>query len=76
MIKECKVVLKNKEVIVVDYDGTLIQMPNEFNDNFNVAYIKYHNNLYSFATKEEYEKYNKKYISKVKTDDVLDDNVL
>lgn len=57
MIKECKIILRNKEVIVVDFDGVCVQMPNKSNNNYDSVYIKYKDGKYSFATEDEYKKY-------------------
>jgi len=57
LIKECKIILRNKEVIVVDFDGVCVQMPNESNNNYDSVYIKYKDGKYSNATEDEYKKY-------------------
>ena len=45
MIKECKVLLNNKDAIVVDFDGNQIQLP-PIKTNASVLNIMYENGRY------------------------------
>lgn len=55
MIKECKVVLHNQYVTVVEYDGAKIQFPS-VGKKVDTVYVKCENNKYSIVPKGEYEK--------------------
>jgi hypothetical protein len=55
MVKECKVILHNSAVIVVDFDGTHIQFPAAKTNNETV-YVEYVNDRYSIVSKNDYEK--------------------
>lgn len=55
MVKECKVILHNSAVIVVDFDGTHIQFPATKTKSEKV-YVEYSDGKYTIATKEDYEK--------------------
>lgn len=75
MIKECKVVLHNSAVVVVDFGGTKVQFPaTKINDK--VAYVEYVNGKYSVVSKEDYEKSLKsKVIKKPKKVETIDEIV-
>ena len=62
MIKECKVLLRNQYVMVVDFDGKEIQMPSDHTDK-DTVFVKYENDRYSITCKLEEEK---KPVSRVK----------
>lgn len=55
MIKECKVVLHNQAVTVVDYDGTQVQFP-ATKSKTDVVYVEYIDGKYAIVEKEDYEK--------------------
>lgn len=55
MTKECKVLLRNKLVMVVDFDGKEIQMPSDHKDT-NTVFVKYEDDRYSITDKLEEEK--------------------
>ena len=42
MVKECKVLLRNQYVMVIEFDGKEIQMPSDHSD-FNKVFVKYEN---------------------------------
>ena len=42
MTKECKVLLRNQYVMVVDFDGKEIQMPSDHTDK-NTVFVKHEN---------------------------------
>ena len=44
MVKECKVLLRNQYVMVIEFDGKEIQMPSDHSD-FNKVLVKYENGL-------------------------------
>ena len=84
MTKECKVLLRNKLVMVVDFDGKEIQMPSDHKET-NTVFVKYENDRYFITDKLEEEKPVKvKPVSRVKkqkkvtevelADDVTTDN--
>lgn len=52
MVKECKVLLRNQYVMVVEFDGKEIQMPSDHSD-FNKVLVKYENGRYSITDKLE-----------------------
>ena len=55
MVKECKVVLHNSAVMVVDFSGTKVQFPaTKINDE--VVYVEYIDGKYSVVSREDYEK--------------------
>ena len=62
MTKECKVLLRNQYVMVVDFDGKEIQMPSDHTDK-DTVFVKYENDRYSITCKLEEEK---KPVSRVK----------
>nr|DAI69575.1 MAG TPA: hypothetical protein [Caudoviricetes sp.] len=62
MTKECKVLLRNQYVMVVDFDGKEIQMPSDHTDK-DTVFVKYENDRYSITCKLEKEK---KHVSRVK----------
>ena len=84
MVKECKVLLRNQYVMVVDFDGKEIQMPSDHTDK-NTVFVKHENDRYTITCKLEEEKkpVKVKSVSKVKkqkkvtevelTDDVATD---
>lgn len=55
MIKECRVVLHNQAVTVVDYDGTQVQFP-ATKSKTDVVYVEYSDGKYVIVEKEDYEK--------------------
>lgn len=55
MIKECKVVLHNQAVTVVDYDGTQVQFP-ATKSKTDVVYVEYIDGKYAIVAREDYEK--------------------
>lgn len=55
MIKECKVILRNSAVMVVDFGGTKVQFPTT-KTNGEVVYVEYIDGKYSIVSKEDYEK--------------------
>ena len=55
MTKECKVLLRNQYVMVVDFDGKEIQMPSDHTDK-NTVFIKHENDRYTITCKLEEEK--------------------
>lgn len=63
MIKECKVILHNSAVMVVDFGGTKVQLPaTKINDK--IVYVEYIDGKYSVVLKEDYEKSLKLKVSK------------
>ena len=62
MTKECKVLLRNQYIMVVDFDGKEIQMPSDHTDK-DTVFVKYENDRYSITCKLEEEK---KPVSRVK----------
>lgn len=66
MIKKCNVTLKNKDVLVVSYDGTDVQFTNTGIDE-DVIFVKFENDKYSIVDECEYndslKSVKKKYIS-------------
>ena len=66
MVKECKVLLRNQYVMVVDFDGKEVQMPSDRTDK-DTVFVKYENDRYSITCKlEEKKPANVKPVSKVK----------
>lgn len=55
MIKECKVLMRNELVMVIDFDGKEIQMPSDHKDS-NIVFVKYENDRFSIVDKLEKEK--------------------
>lgn len=55
MTKECKVLLRNQYVMVVDFDGQEIQMPSDHTDK-DTVFVKHENDRYSITCKLEKEK--------------------
>lgn len=55
MIKECKVLLRNKLVMVVNFNGKEIQMPSDHTDK-NTVFVKHENDRYTITCKLEEEK--------------------
>ena len=55
MIKECKVLLRNEYVMVIDFEGKKIQMPSDNSDS-NTVFVKYENDRYSITDKLEEKK--------------------
>lgn len=62
MTKECKVLLRNQYVMVVDFNGKEIQMPSDHTDK-DTVFVKYENDRYSITCNLEEEK---KPVSRVK----------
>lgn len=65
MIKECNVLLANKDILVIDFDGASVQLSNPTNHQERSAYIKLEDRKYSLTSKEEYE--SSKTVTKKKT---------
>lgn len=55
MTKECKVLLRNQYVMVVDFNGKEVQMPSD-HTNKDTVFVKYENDKYSITCKLEEEK--------------------
>ena len=55
MVKECKVLLRNQYVMVVDFNGKEIQMPSDHTDK-DTVFVKYENDRFSIVDKLEKEK--------------------
>ena len=55
MIKECRVVLHNQAVTVVDYDGTQVQFP-ATKSKTDIVYVEYIDGKYAIVSREDYEK--------------------
>jgi hypothetical protein len=55
MTKECKVLLRNQYVMVVDFDGKEVQMPSDHTDK-NTVFVKHENDRYTITCKLEEEK--------------------
>lgn len=57
MVKECKVVSYNpdRNVIVFDYEGNLIQMTAEFKEKSKTVFVDYKNEKYNIVTKGDTE---------------------
>lgn len=52
MVKECIVLFRNAINMVVDFEGSQIQMPTD-NSKSNTVLIKFENNKYSIASHED-----------------------
>lgn len=67
MTKECKVLMRNELVMVVDFDGKEIQMPSDHTDK-DTVFVKYENDKFLIVYKLEEEKkpIKVKHVSKVK----------
>ena len=55
MIKECNVITWNELVMVIEFDGVLVQMPSTKTKE-TVVYVKFNNKNYQVVTKDEYDK--------------------
>ena len=55
MTKECKVLMRNELVMVVDFDGKEIQMPSDHTDK-DTVFVKYENDRYFITCNLEEEK--------------------
>lgn len=66
LIKECDVLQRNSEVIVVNYDGKLVQLPFD-NSVSNKVYVMFNNNKYTLSNQTEFDKQAKKKTTKKKT---------
>ena len=55
MTKECKVLMRNELVMVVDFDGKEIQMPSDHTDK-DTVFVKYENDKFLIVYKLEEEK--------------------
>lgn len=70
MIKECRVLLRNKVATVVKYDNIEIQFP-PISESSKSVFVKYENGTYSIANDIEVndasDKYNKKQMRKKTT---------
>ena len=55
MIKECKVLLRNQYVMVIEFEGKEIQFPSDHSD-FDTVFVKYENGKYSITDKLEESK--------------------
>lgn len=58
MTKECKVLMRNEFVMVIDFDGKEIQMPSDHKDT-NTVFVKFENDRYSITDKLEEKKIEK-----------------
>ena len=58
MIKECKVLSCNPflNIIVIDFDGKIIQMTGMIDKNTKTIFVKYENGVATISSKEDYEK--------------------
>lgn len=56
MIKECNVIINNKEVLVVNYDGMMVQLPNSTVIKTNTVFVKFKNGKYFIVGEGEYKK--------------------
>lgn len=66
MTKECKVLMRNEFVMVIDFDGKEIQMPSD-HKNTDTIFVKFENDRYSITDKLEENKVVKvKPVSRVK----------
>ena len=54
MTKQCKALLRNQYVMVVDFDGKESQMPSDHTDK-DTVFVKYENDRYSITCKLEEE---------------------
>lgn len=52
MIRECEVVLQNEKVLVIDFNGTMVQLPCIENKRSKVL-VKYENGKYTIVTKRD-----------------------
>lgn len=65
MIKECDVIIHNKKVAVILFEGKEIQVPhNELIGN--KAYIKFNRGKYTVVTKGDFDKQKANYETKLK----------
>lgn len=77
MIKECRVLSYNKilNIIVIDFDGVVIQMSGTIDEKDKTIYVRYEDGMAYIASKEEYETSLKpkaeKKVKKVKTIDEI-----
>lgn len=57
MIKKCEIISRNPflNILVVDFDGTNIQMTGNVNKKDKTIYVKYENGIASISSFEEYE---------------------
>ena len=68
LIKECKVILHNDLVAVVLFDKKEIQVSNSELIG-TTAYVKFENEKYTVVSKDEYEKFNKRNMRKIKVEE-------
>lgn len=54
MIRECKVLMRNNLVMVVDFEGKEVQMPSD-NGNEETIYIELQDNKFTVVSKEKYD---------------------
>lgn len=75
LIKECKVILENDDVMVVDFEGKKVQLTSNklFSD---IAYVKYDKGKYTLTDKLEYERLQKKKVGKTVEKKLFEDPVL
>jgi len=71
MIKECKVMLSNQEVMVVQYGDQKIQMPSKcaLYDVGSTIYVECDKNKFTLSTKEDFDKSNQKTDNKKESKD-------
>ncbi|MDU7030173.1 MAG: hypothetical protein E6357_21115 [Clostridiales bacterium] len=54
MIRECKVLMRNNLVMVVDFEGKEVQMPSDNGDEVNI-YVELQDNKFTVVSKEKYD---------------------
>lgn len=81
MIKKCKIVLLNKECLVAEYDGELIQFPSNQEITESCIYVKSENGKYQLSSENEFlstaiknEKIKKSVEENKETKDVIEDD--
>jgi len=56
LIKKCKVVLANADVVVFEFEGKTVQTNNFSDIKSDFIFVKHDNKNYSITTEQEYEK--------------------
>lgn len=81
MIKKCKIVLLNKECLVAEYDGELIQFPSNQEITESYVYVKSENGKYQLSSENEFlncsiksDKIKKKTEESKESKDVVEDD--
>lgn len=54
MIRECKVLMRNNLLMVVDFEGKEVQMPSD-NGNEENIYVELQDNKFTVVSKEKYD---------------------